>query len=122
MALLIEDLDLFLDDFAVPVSANGTSGFGIFDQNSEIALGGEVVFIDYLLTVKTSVFGSLTYGDTITVDGASYKVEHQPMRFDDGAFCRVPLMKVEAVSNNITTLAGLRLVTLDGRYLITLPS
>jgi hypothetical protein len=62
----------------------------------------------------------LTYGDLVTVDGVSYKVETQPQRFDDGAFCRVPLVKVNAAANNITTLAGLRLVTLDGRYLVTL--
>jgi hypothetical protein len=119
-----EDLSVFLDlnGFGVPVTAGAVSGVGILDQNSEIALGGEAVFIDYLLIVQASIFGNLTYGDTITVDGASYKVEHQPMRFDDGAFCKVPLMKVEAVSNNITTLSGLRLVTQDCRYLVTLAS
>jgi len=53
------------------------------------------------------------------VDGVSYKCETQPQRFDDGAFCRVPLVKSAAIANNITTLAGLRLVTQDGRYLIT---
>jgi uncharacterized membrane protein len=40
------------------------------------------------------------------------------MRFDDGTFCRVALVPVAV--NGITTLAGLRLTTLDGRYLITL--
>jgi hypothetical protein len=34
----------------------------------------------------------LTYGDTVTVDGVSYKAETQPQRFDDGTFCRVPLV------------------------------
>jgi hypothetical protein len=96
---------------------------GILDQNSELILGGEITIIDYLLTVPTATFGNLGYGDAITVDGASYKVETQPQRFDDGTFCRVPLIKVETaatVANNITTLAGLRLVTLDGRYLVTI--
>jgi glutamate N-acetyltransferase/amino-acid N-acetyltransferase len=60
--------------------------------------------------------------NAITVDGASYKVETQPQRFDDGTFCRVPLVRSAAVANNITTLSGLRLVTLDGRYLVTLAS
>jgi len=95
--LLAEDLDLFLEDFAVPVTANGTSGAGILDQNSEIILGGEVAMIDYLLTVKTEDFGSLSYGDLITVDGATYKVETQPLRIDDGRFCKVPLVLTVAV-------------------------
>jgi len=119
-----EDLTVFLDlnGFGVPVTAGAVSGVGILDQNSEIALGGEAVFIDYLLIVQTSAFGGLSYGDTITVNGENFRIEHQPMRFDDGAFCKVPLMKIAAVSNNITTLSGLRLVTQDGRYLVTLAS
>ena len=116
-----EDLSVFLDlnGFGVPVVAGAVSGVGILDQNSELILGGEITIIDYLLTVPTATFGSLSYGDAITVDGASYKVETQPQRFDDGTFCRVPLIKSAAVANNITSLSGLRLVTLDGRYLIT---
>jgi hypothetical protein len=116
-----EDLSVFLDlnGFGVPVVAGAVSGVGILDQNSELILGGEITIIDYLLTVPTATFGSLGYGDAITVDGVSYKCETQPQRFDDGTFCRVPLIKSAAVANNITSLSGLRLVTLDGRYLIT---
>jgi hypothetical protein len=116
-----EDLSVFLDlnGFGVPVVAGAVSGVGILDQNSELILGGEITIIDYLLTVPTATFGSLGYGDAITVDGASYKVETQPQRFDDGTFCRVPLVRSAAIANNITSLSGLRLVTLDGRYLIT---
>jgi hypothetical protein len=91
-----EDLTIFMDlsGFGVPVAAGAVSGVGILDQNSEIILGGEITIIDYLLIVPTATFGNLTYGDLVDVDGASYKVETQPQRFDDGAFCRVPLMKV----------------------------
>lgn len=117
-----EDLSIFLDlgGFGVPVNAGAVSGVGILDQNSEIILGGEAVMIDYLLTVRTDQFGAISYGDAVTVDGIVYKAEHQPMRFDDGKFCRVPLTLTAAVVNNIVTLDGLRLTTLDGRYLITL--
>ena len=87
-----ESLDPFLADFGVPVTAGAVSGLGMLDQNSEIILGGEITIIDYLLTVPTALFGGLTYGDAITVDGTSYKVEMQPQRFDDGTFCRVPLI------------------------------
>jgi len=108
---------------SVSVTAGAVSGRGFLLQNSEIILGGEITVIDYLLEVLTAEFGSLSYGDTLIVDGQYYKVETQPQRFDDGTFCRVPLVPTTApvaAANNITTLAGLRLTTLDGRYLITL--
>jgi hypothetical protein len=93
----VEDLTAFLDldGFGVPVTAGAVSGVGILDLNSEIILAGEITVIDYLLTVPTATFGSLTYGDLVTVDGTSYKCETQPQRFDDGSFCRVPLVKMD---------------------------
>jgi hypothetical protein len=117
-----EDLTVFLDlnGFGVPVVAGAVSGVGILDLNSELILGGEINVIDYLLTVPTADFGNLGYGSTVVVDGQTYKAETAPMRFDDGMFCRVALMKVASTANNIITLSGLRLVTLDGRYLVTL--
>ena len=54
---------------SVSVTAGAASGRGFLAQNSELALGSEVVFIDYLLTVETTTFGGLTYGDAVTVDG-----------------------------------------------------
>jgi hypothetical protein len=124
-----EDLSVFLDlnGFGVPVTAGAVSGVGILDQNSEIILGGEVTIIDYLLTVPTATFGSLGFGDAITVDGQSYKVETQPQRFDDGTFCRVPLMKSAAVaipllSRLLRTGSGMVLRSGAGRALQTQPS
>lgn len=92
----VEDLNAFLDldGFGVPVTAGAVSGVGILDQNSEIILAGEITIIDYLLTLPTASFGSLSYGDLVTVDGTSYKCETQPQRFDDGKFCRVSLVKM----------------------------
>ena len=108
----IEDLDTFVDadEFAVSVSINGTTGTGILDQNSDVTLGGEVVFIDYILTARTSFAGSLSYGDQITVDGNTYKVEMQPLRVDDGAFCRVPLV--------LSAIAAFKLLLEDGFLLL----
>jgi hypothetical protein len=86
-------------------------------------LGGELTIVDYLLTVPTAIFGSLGYGDAITVNGQYFKVEMQPQRFDDGAFCRIPLMKQPSPSlstNSITTRDGRRLVTRDGRSIVKL--
>jgi hypothetical protein len=91
---------------SVSVVAGAVSGQGFLAQNSEMILGGEITIIDYLLTVPTATFGSLSYGDTITVDGASYKVETQPQRFDDGTFCRVPLMRATAEQVPVLILDG----------------
>lgn len=81
---------------SVSVVAGAVSGQGFLAQNSELILGGEITIIDYLLTVPTALFGNLSYGQAISVDGTSYKVETQPQRFDDGTFCRIPLVKVAA--------------------------
>ena len=107
-----EDLDAFVDadEFAVSVTINGSTGTGILDQNSDVTLGGEVVFIDYILTARTSFAGSLSYGDIIGVDGNSYKVEMQPLRIDDGAFCRVPLV--------LSSVAAFKLLLEDGFLLL----
>lgn len=101
-----ESLDPFLADFGVPVTAGAVSGLGMLDQNSEIILGGEITIIDYLLTVPTATFGSLTYGDTLTVDADTFRVETQPQRFDDGTFCRVPLIKITAEQAPVLILDG----------------
>jgi len=89
--MITENPTAFLADFGVTCTTATASGLGILDQNSEEALGGDVVFIPYMLTAETSKFGDLDYGDSITVDGTAYIVEHKPMRIDDGTFCRVPL-------------------------------
>jgi hypothetical protein len=105
---------------SVSVTAGAASGRGFLKQNSEMLLGGEVISIDYALTCETSIFGSLAYGDLVTVDGTKYEVRYEPMRQDDGTFCVVPLALPQLASNNITTLSGLRLVTQDGQYMITI--
>ena len=99
---------------SVSVVAGAVSGQGFPKLNSEVILGGEVTVIDYLLEVLTAEFGNLSYGDLITVDGVAYKVEHQPMRFDDGTFSRVPLMKTtaELAGPPLTTISGSRIITL----------
>jgi hypothetical protein len=117
----IEDPSIFLGMDAKPVTAGAVSGLGILDQNSEIILGGEITIIDYLLTVPTATFGSLAYGDLVTVDGTSYKAETQPQRFDDGMFCRVALVPFAAAARYISTLSGLAIKARDGRVLATRP-
>jgi hypothetical protein len=117
---IADDATFYLADFGVSVAAGAVSGLGILDQNSEMLLNGDVVSVDYALTCQVSLFGGLGYGSAITVDGTRYEVRHEPMRQDDGTFCVVPLAKSALAANNITTLSGLRLVTQDGQYLITI--
>ena len=104
---------------SVSVIAGAVTGRGFLKQNSEVLLNDTILSIEYALSVETSIFGALTYGDSVIVDGTSYEVRHEPMRQDDGTWCLVPLSKSALqVSNSITTLSGLRLITQDGRYLI----
>jgi hypothetical protein len=91
---------------SVSVVAGAVPGQGFLKLNSEVVLGGQAVDVDYLLEVLTAEFGNLSYGDLITVDGVAYKVEHQPMRFDDGTFCRVPLVKLDADQVPVLVLDG----------------
>ena len=48
--------------------------------------GNQIVSTDYQLTAKTSDFGSLIAGASITVDSVAYTVR-EVRKFDDGAFC-----------------------------------
>jgi len=127
--MAFDDLDDFLDlDMgAVPVIAGAVTGLGYLDLNSEIIFDGDVTVIDYLLTAKTDLFGSLNYGSPVTVDGQTYKVEMQPQRFNDGAFCKIPLARtatvsIPLVSRFLRTGSGQLLVTGSGRSLQTQPS
>jgi len=112
-----EDLDLFLMDFGVPVSAGAVSGIGVLDMPSEIIANGMVLTTDYRLTVKASQFGGLLYGDNVTVQNTPYQVRETRL-LDDGAFAEIALQKLDF--NSIATLSGLNLTTLAGDPLITL--
>ena len=87
-----EDLSVFVADFGVPVSAAGRIGLGILDMPSEMVADGVVLTTDYQLTVVTSDFDSFTAGDSVTVDGVSYKVR-SPELIDDGKFTKLMLMR-----------------------------
>jgi hypothetical protein len=77
----------------VAVQFGELSTFGMFDRKSEIVLDEQVLSLENALTVKTSELGNLTYGASITVGGAAYKVRHEPMRMADGLLCVISLEK-----------------------------
>jgi hypothetical protein len=88
-----EELDLFLGDFGVAVSAGATTGMGILDMPSQVVADGMVLTTDYKLTVKSAEFGGLLYGDAVTADGVNYQVR-EAMKVDDGRFTELYLTKL----------------------------
>ena len=111
-----EDLSIFLDDFGVSCTAGAITALGILDMPGETVSGGMVISTEYMLTAKAADFGDLLYGDSITVDGASYQVR-EVLLLDDGKFCQLALTLTVTL---ITTLAGLTITTLSGTQLRTL--
>ena len=89
---LTEDLDIFLADFGVSCTAGATTAKGLLDMPGEVIAGGMVLSTDYSLTARFSDFGTLTHGDSITVDGTAYTVrENRPI--GDGKFVEISLQK-----------------------------
>jgi len=87
-----EDLDIYLADFGVPVTSGSKRGLGILDMPSQIVADGVVLTTDYALTCLASIFGTLSYNDSVTVDGIAYTVR-ESMRLDDGKFCTLMLTR-----------------------------
>ena len=117
---LTEDLTLFLADFGVSVTAGAISGIGILDMPGELVADGMIITTDYSLRCEASKFGGLIYGAAITVDGNSYEVRENRL-IEDGAFCLATLTRLDGLDGTaITTLNSMLLITLDGRYLVTL--
>ena len=112
------DIDLFLADFGVPITAGAISGMGIYDKDSEIIISGDVVRLNHSIKVRTDLFGSLSFGDSINVDGNYYIVEHEPMRSSDGLFSVIPLkLNPGPITYYLTTLDDTALFTQAGQIL-----
>lgn len=98
--LLGESLDVFLDGpFGVDVVSGALSGRGILDMPGAQLADGSFLSTQYAITVKTGIFGALTYPDAVVISGSplahangSYKVR-QPLTLDDGAFMTLILSK-----------------------------
>jgi hypothetical protein len=90
---IIEDLNLFLDDFGVSCTAGAISALGILDMPTQVVAGDMVLSTDYSLTARAADFGGLKYGEAITVAGVAYTVRETRL-IDDGAFVEIGLQKV----------------------------
>ncbi len=82
----------YLNDFGVSCTSGGTTGLGILEQPDQILAGDMIISTEYELTAKTSDFGTLVSGDSITVDSVAYTVR-ELRKENDGVFCRISLQK-----------------------------
>ena len=87
-----ETLDTFFDDFGVTCTAGAVTALGILDMPSEVLAGDMVLTTDYSLTAQASDFGSLKYGDSITVNSVAYTVRETRL-IDDGSLIVLGLQK-----------------------------
>lgn len=95
----VEDLSIFLADFGLPVVAGPNTGLGILDMPGEYVLNDRAINNHHVLMAESAKFGELSYDDTMTVDGLSYRVREGPLKLGDGAFCAILL---EALAEPIT--------------------
>ena len=84
--------NVYLDDFGVSCTSGGTTGLGILEQPDQILAGDMIISTEYELTAKTSDFGSLVSGSSITVDSTAFTVR-DVRKENDGVFCRLSLTK-----------------------------
>ena len=90
---LSDDLDVcFSDSSAVSATSGSTSGKGHLDQPTNIAVGDQVLYIDYAFRCKTSDFGTLKSGDVITINSVAYTVRMADQE-DDGLITVLSVQK-----------------------------
>jgi hypothetical protein len=97
----VEDLSIFLADFGQPVVAGANTGLGILDMPGEYVLNDRVINNHHVLMAESLKFGAVSYGDSMTVEGLSYRVREGPLKLGDGAFCAILLERIEAAADSI---------------------
>jgi hypothetical protein len=103
----------------VPFVWGAVSGFGIFEQNSQLIIDEQVISVEYAVhNLPTAQFGALRYNDAVTVDGQSYTVR-EPMMMGDGLYMMVTLSKAAApVIGSLLLENGFRLLLASGGRLL----
>ena len=89
---LVNDLGVFLGDFNVSATSGATTANVILDQPSQVLAGDMVLTTDFQVTAKTSDFGTLLAGASITVDSVAYTVRETRL-VGDGLLCEISLQK-----------------------------
>ena len=114
--MIEENLDDFLYDFGVSVTAGAISGLGILDVNAEVILDGQVHNFQYALTCRADLFGGLQYMTAINVNGVAFQVRREPTPIDDGAFVIAELQRVTVLQPTAKTVIDLDGGTAPGGY------
>ena len=91
--MIAEDLDVFLSDFGVSVTAGAVSGVGILDMPGQSIMGDMVISSNYRLICRWDEFGDLGYGASVTADGEVYRVQENK-QISDGKFCSIEMERV----------------------------
>ena len=90
---LSNDLDIFFDNpFGVSATSGDTTAKVIFDRPTQVLAGDMVLTTDYQITAKTSDFGTLLAGASITVNSVAYTVRETRL-VGDGLHCEISLQK-----------------------------
>jgi hypothetical protein len=101
-------------------TCNGITGTGFLLKRSRFVLDDEVMTIRWFLTALTADAEGFAYGDLLTVDGKTFRVELQPQPFEDGTWCEVPLSDPITITPEpvialfLTTTIGVQLTTTTG--------
>ena len=91
---LSNDLDIFFGPpFGVSATSGSTTANVLLDEPTEFVAGDMVLSTDYQITAKTSDFGTLLAGASITVNSVAYKVRETRL-IGDGLKCQISLQKV----------------------------
>ena len=90
---LSSDLDVFFDaPFGVSATSGDTTAQVLLDQPSQVLAGDMVLSTDFQITAKTSDFGTLLAGASITVNSVAYTVRETRL-IGDGLHCQISLQK-----------------------------
>jgi len=85
-------INAMLNDFGVSCTSGGTTGKGVLNQPDQVLAGDFIMSTDYVLRAKTSDFGSLIAGASITVNSVAYTVR-EVRKLNDGTFCELSIQK-----------------------------
>jgi hypothetical protein len=111
-----ENLDDFLADFGVSITAGAISGLGILDVNADVILDRQVHNFQYALTCRADLFGGLQYMAAVNVNGVAFQVKREPTPIDDGAFVIAELQRVTVLQPTVKTVIDLDGGTTPGGY------
>lgn len=81
--MFTENLSVFFNpkEHAVPVVAGSQHSFGNLEMPEKVIANGAIITTEYALWYETATL-DLSEGDTITVDGVSYKVRDTEKQSD----------------------------------------